>query len=195
MSEGYRSDAEPFGQHSYTGYSASVVATVAPAAHVASSPYDDNTATMSVLNLSRRAHSPYEVSSGTGSGAASGTDDEVCESTPSSDCNNSLPLKLRHKSHLGDKDAATALLALQHIKQEPGSRASPPWDGEGSSDERDSGISIGTAEWPMTRKAIIQPSPTSSDKEENIHLKTKLARLENDLATIKTMMAATAAAQ
>lgn len=61
---------------------------------------------------------------------------------------NCLPLKLRHKTHLGDKDvAATALLSLQAIKQEPGSsRASPPWDAEGSSDERDSGISLG-AEW------------------------------------------------
>lgn len=63
-------------------------------------------------------------------------------------------MKLRHKSHLGDKDAATALLALQHIKQEPNSRLSPQWDGEGSigsSDERDSGISIGTAEWGIQR--------------------------------------------
>lgn len=78
------------------------------------------------------------------------------ENQPLSDTNNSLPLKLRHKSHLGDKDAATALLALQHIKQEPNSRLSPPWDkawgdGEGSSDERDSGISIGTAEWGIQR--------------------------------------------
>lgn len=63
-----------------------------------------------------------------------------------------MPLKLRHKSHLGDKDAATALLALQHIKQEPNSRLSPPWDGEGSSDERDSGISIGTAEWGIQQR-------------------------------------------
>lgn len=62
-----------------------------------------------------------------------------------------MPLKLRHKSHLGDKDAASALLALQNIKQEPNSRLSPPWDGEGSSDERDSGISIGTAEWGLQR--------------------------------------------
>lgn len=72
-----------------------------------------------------------------------------------------MPLKLRHKSHLGDKDAATALLALQHIKQEPNSRLSPPWDGEGSSDERDSGISIGTAEWG------IQRSYPLNDRSEN----------------------------
>lgn len=63
------------------------------------------------------------------------------------EANNSLPLKLRHKQHpLGDKDAANTLLSLQHIKQEPGnsSRCSPPYDGEGSSDERDSGISLGS---------------------------------------------------
>lgn len=139
-----------------------------------------------------------------------------------SDTNNSLPLKLRHKSHLGDKDAATALLALQHIKQEPNSRLSPPWDGEGSSDERDSGISIGTSEWGIQRKIIIPSSVgisgigaafgnltanlssvrapvmchleinSSSDegnmKEENVHLKTQIARLESEVASIKNMM-------
>lgn len=168
-----------------------------------SSPYDTNNCNGNVLNLSRRgggATSPYEMSSGTGSGAASG-DDEQCDTTPSSinDINNSLPLKLRHKSHLGDKDAATALLALQHIKQEPNSRASPPWDGEGSSDERDSGISIGT-EWTLHQRKIIVPT---SDKEENIHLKSQIARLESEVANIKNMMilnttagtGATAAAQ
>lgn len=159
-----------------------------------------------------------------------------------------MPLKLRHKSHLGDKDAATALLALQHIKQEPNSRLSPPWDGEGSSDERDSGISIGTAEWGIQRKIIIPSSVgigaaidlcsvgvvggltmgsvlgvndnsanrddinhrfgeqksfcapvmchleinSNSDegnmKEENVHLKTQIARLESEVASIKNMM-------
>ncbi|VVC38542.1 WD40/YVTN repeat-like-containing domain,Basic-leucine zipper domain, partial [Cinara cedri] len=69
---------------------------------------------------------------------------------------NCLPHKLRHKTHLGDKDmAATALLSLQAIKQEPGisSRASPPWDAEGSSDERDSGISLG-AEWGVRPSSV-----------------------------------------
>lgn len=177
---------------------------------------------------------------------------------------------------MGDKDAATALLALQHIKQEPNSRLSPPWDGEGSSDERDSGISIGTAEWgiqrtyplndrtepgqiplnirSMTAKTFTIPSTvgingigaaignlaanlssvgvmggltmgsvlTSSDrdernhrfgndqksfrtpvmchleinsntdegnvKEENVHLKSQIARLESEVASIKNMM-------
>lgn len=80
---------------------------------------------------------------------------------------NCLPHKLRHKSHLGDKDvAATALLSLQAIKQEPGinSRASPPWDAEGSSDERDSGISLG-AEWgvrPSSVAAAMAGCPTTA---------------------------------
>lgn len=152
----------------------------------------------SVLNLSRRAHSPYEVSSG-GSVASVDEDHDTHENT-----NNSLPLKLRHKSHLGDKDAATALLALHNIKQEPNPRLSPPWDGEGSSDERDSGISIGAPEWTATiqRKIIVPTEPSLQDKEEeNIHLKSQLARLESEVATIKNMMilntsnGATAAAQ
>jgi len=155
----------------------------------------------SVLNLSRRAHSPYEVSSG-GSVASSVEDDHDSHADQQ---NNSLPLKLRHKSHLGDKDAATALLALHNIKQEPNPRASPPWDGEGSSDERDSGISIGAPDWTATiqRKIIVntETAAMQDKEEENIHLKSQLARLESEVATIKNMMilnannGATAAAQ
>lgn len=143
------------------------------------------------------------------------------------DINNSLPLKLRHKSHLGDKDAATALLALhQHIKQEPNVRMSPPWDGEGSSDERDSGISIDAGEWTATathaRKMVAERTAAAvvavalsnnnnnsssvaannvvigggNEKEENIHLKSQIARLESEVATIKNMMIlSTSAAQ
>lgn len=216
----------------------------------------DDDASTNVLNLSRRRNgkgdimrnsivggsgptSPYEISSGAGSSTASGDDEQCCDNQPLNDTNNSLPLKLRHKSHLGDKDAATALLALQHIKQEPNLRLSPPWDGEGSSDERDSGISIGAAEWAIQRK-IMLPNPVSigaisgiggigaaignlaanlssvgvvggltmgsmgsvlgvnnnnnninsnnSAKEENIHLKTQIARLESEVASIKNMM-------
>jgi hypothetical protein len=197
-----------------------------------------------VLNLSRRgttisrnvemitrqgAASPYEVSSGTGSGEDEHLD---CENSGLVvDQHNSLPLKLRHKSHLGDKDAATALLALHNIKQEPNLRESPPsWDGEGSSDERDSGISsLGTGDWTSlqalqaTRKIVAAAAAASAavsslendnlqnhtnvqgtnhlDKdEENIHLKSQLARLESEVATIKNMMclntnSGTAAAQ
>lgn len=128
----------------------------------------------SVLNLSRsrshsrsRAPSPYELSSGSG--------DENSVPVTLIAPNNSLPHKLRHKSHLGDKDvAATALLSLQNIKQEPGARASPPWDAEGSSDERDSGISLG-AEW-----AVGAP--------DDSHLKSEVARLASEVANLKSIL-------
>ncbi|KAI5636468.1 basic region leucine zipper domain-containing protein [Phthorimaea operculella] len=128
----------------------------------------------SVLNLSRsrRAPSPYELSSLSGSG------DETAEQY-APDQHNGLPLKLRHKSHLGDKDVASALLSLQHIKQEPGPRSSPSWDGEGSSDERDSGISLG---------AEYRPQEGRLNEEEDAHLKAELARLATEVATLKNMM-------
>ena len=168
---------------------------------ITSSPssINDHCGSENVLNLSRRVASPYDVSSEPGSGIASG-DDEHERDQMNNDCNNSLPLKLRHKSHLGDKDAATALLALQHIKQEPNLRSSPrSWDGgDGSSDERDSGISIcGAPDWTATlqqKLAVVQvqnqPTPVImvNKEEENIHLKSQLARLESEVATIKNMM-------
>ncbi|XP_077297170.1 nuclear factor interleukin-3-regulated vrille [Arctopsyche grandis] len=138
----------------------------------------------SVLNLSRsrRAPSPYEVSSLSGSG------DEHCDSGVygQNEPNNSLPLKLRHKSHLGDRDVAGALLALQHIKQEPGLRASPPWDGEGSSDERDSGISLGHEY--QRRPAMASSTMTAPEPEDDAHLKAELARLATEVASLKNMM-------
>lgn len=129
----------------------------------------------SVLNLSRsrRAPSPYELSSLSGSG-----DENTEQYAPENNC---LPLKLRHKSHLGDKDVASALLSLQHIKQEPGPRSSPSWDGEGSSDERDSGISLGAEYRPQ------RPEDRLGD-EEDAHLKAELARLATEVATLKNMM-------
>nr|CAD7202786.1 unnamed protein product [Timema douglasi] len=110
---------------------------------------------------------------------------------------NSLPHKLRHKSHLGDKDAATALLSLQNIKQEPGPRASPPWDAEGSSDERDSGISLGV-EWSTipgpTSSAQLHPRPVSLGSGEALEcgddsqLKSELARLASEVANLKSIL-------
>lgn len=98
-------------------------------------------------------------------------------SNVSLDHNNSLPLKLRHKTHfIGDKEsAATALLALHNIKQEPnGVSSSPVYDGENSSDERDSGISIGHSnnvngtDWSNTqRKIIVNGSTASGNPHEN----------------------------
>lgn len=93
----------------------------------------------------------------------------------SNDHNNSLPLKLRHKTHfIGDKEsAATALLALHNIKQEPnGISNSPVWDGENSSDERDSGISIGHSnvngsDWTnIQRKIIVNATAASANPLE-----------------------------
>lgn len=127
---------------------------------------------------------------------------------------NSLPLKLRHKTHfLGEKEsAATALLALHNIKQEPSavSHGSPVWDGENSSDERDSGISIEhrevnhPSEWSnIQRKIIVNAAAAPENFEQfntlivsnqraetdnNIHLKSHLARLESEIHTIKNMM-------
>lgn len=69
------------------------------------------------------------------------SDPELLRRSPESGM--SLPHKLRHKSHLGDKDAAAhSLLALQAIKSEPNDhQQDPAEDSVGSSDERDSGIS------------------------------------------------------
>nr|WJN01329.1 vrille protein [Pachycrepoideus vindemmiae] len=136
--------------------------------------------TSSALNLSRgrRAQSPFELSSGSG--------DESVQMTSSPTllaqgvgAGNSLPHKLRHKSRIGDKDAASALLALQGIKQEPGPRASPPWDNEGSSDERDSGISLG-AEW-------TGPSVSNMPESER-EVKSRLDRLASEVASLQSIL-------
>lgn len=147
------------------------------------------------------------------------TSNASAASNISNDHNNSLPLKLRHKTHfIGDKEsAATALLALHNIKQEPsGISNSPVWDGENSSDERDSGISIGHSnnvngsDWSnIQRKIIVSASSASAEPFESfnpnlttllvgdqrvgaergdIHLKSHLARLESEIHTIKNMM-------
>lgn len=156
----------------------------------ASVHYESN----NVLNLSRsrsRAQSPFEVSSNSG--------DESVPVALTSEANNSLPLKLRHKSHLGDKDAASALLSLQNIKQEPGPRASPPWDGEGSSDERDSGISLG-AEWTATQaaatlqtlqkqselKAMQEAADGNAASKER--LQSEIVRLSSELEDLKSRL-------
>ncbi|XP_030383043.1 uncharacterized protein LOC115630567 isoform X2 [Scaptodrosophila lebanonensis] len=168
------------------------------------------------------------LSSASSSGAVSGDDDQEADVDPvshhaplprplvhnspphsstgcgngnGSDANNCLPLKLRHKSHLGDKDAAaTALLSLQHIKQEPScNRASPPaWNdgGDNSSDERDSGISIASAEWTAQfQRKLLAPKDVGgaavvpvSNAERDQMLKTQLERLESEVASIKSLM-------
>ncbi|KOX68987.1 Nuclear factor interleukin-3-regulated protein [Melipona quadrifasciata] len=132
--------------------------------------------TTSALNLSRgrRAQSPFELSSGSGDEGP-----QLVVSSQNPAANNSLPHKLRHKSRIGDKDAASALLALQGIKQEPGPRASPPWDNEGSSDERDSGISLG-AEW-------TGPSVSTVPESER-EVKSRLDRLASEVASLQSIL-------
>lgn len=132
--------------------------------------------TTSALNLSRgrRAQSPFELSSGSGDEGP-----QLVVSSQNPAANNSLPHKLRHKSRIGDKDAASALLALQGIKQEPGPRASPPWDNEGSSDERDSGISLG-AEWTG--------STVSTVPENEREVKSRLDRLASEVASLQSIL-------
>ncbi|CAH1120981.1 unnamed protein product [Ceutorhynchus assimilis] len=140
-----------------------------------------------VLNLSARrprdSPSPYELSS------TSGDEGPPIQPAPA-EPNNSLPLKLRHKSHLGDKDAATALLQLHNIKQEP-SRASPPWDGEGSSDERDSGISLG-AEWTASQAAAtlqsLQKSSQNTQEPKSHPLHSEIVRLTSEVEQLKSLM-------
>ncbi|XP_066247590.1 NFIL3 like protein isoform X1 [Euwallacea similis] len=140
------------------------------------------------LNLSARrpksSPSPFELSSTSG-------DEGPPIQPPPTEPNNSLPLKLRHKSHLGDKDAATALLALHNIKQEP-SRASPPWDGEGSSDERDSGISLG-AEWTASQAAAtlqsLQKGSQNPQEPKTPHpLHSEIVRLTTEVEQLKSLM-------
>ncbi|KAF7278818.1 nuclear factor interleukin-3-regulated vrille isoform X2 [Rhynchophorus ferrugineus] len=141
------------------------------------------------LNLSARrprsSPSPFELSS------TSGDEGPPVQPIPA-EPNNSLPLKLRHKSHLGDKDAATALLALHNIKQEP-ARASPPWDGEGSSDERDSGISLG-AEWSATQAAaatlqsLQQGSQNPQEPKTQHPFHSEIVRLTTEVEQLKSLM-------
>ncbi|CAH1153404.1 unnamed protein product [Phaedon cochleariae] len=159
--------------------------------HHPSMQYDSDNA----LNLSRsrsRVQSPFEVSSNSG-------DESAPIVLTTNEPNNSLPLKLRHKSHLGDKDAASALLSLQNIKQEPGPRASPPWDGEGSSDERDSGISLG-AEWTATAAAAatlqtlkqsqhqVMQDASHGDNTAKHRLHSELARISTEVEHLKSMI-------
>lgn len=177
----------PYHYHHYH-HAAEAAAAVAVAASTADD-YEQN-----ALNLSNRARarSPYDVSSG---GEEAGTPPPATSGAPAASAaaaaaaadssNNSLPLKLRHKSHLGDKDqAASALLALHNIKQEAqhvpaGSNgrhsSTPPWDGEGSSDERDSGISLG-AEW----------TPAPADNKQRLH--SEIARLSTEVANLKSLV-------
>ncbi|XP_069946265.1 nuclear factor interleukin-3-regulated protein-like isoform X2 [Cherax quadricarinatus] len=94
----------------------------------------------SALNLSSRASSHSPHSPATSHMDFSPSDPELSRRSPEAP-GMSLPHKLRHKSHLGDKDAAQSLLALQAIKSEPSEhQQEAAEDSVGSSDERDSAI-------------------------------------------------------
>lgn len=188
-------------QQQHQHHEAAALAAAAAAAAVAAAGGGAATSPVSyeqnALNLSSRtrARSPYDASSGEDvppSPPPVAATQPPAASAAADSSNNSLPLKLRHKSHLGDKDqAASALLALHNIKQEPvqvqlvvptqsgaaSSRASstPPWDGEGSSDERDSGISLG-AEW----------APASHENKQRLH--SEIARLSTEVANLKSLV-------
>ncbi|KYM89061.1 Nuclear factor interleukin-3-regulated protein [Atta colombica] len=74
--------------------------------------------TTSALNLSsrgRRAQSPFELSSGSGDEAGP---QMVVGSQNNPAANNSLPHKLRHKSRIGDKDAAKVKMKLDRLASE-----------------------------------------------------------------------------
>ncbi|KAM7351976.1 nuclear factor interleukin-3-regulated vrille isoform 2-T2 [Cochliomyia hominivorax] len=206
---------------SVTSTSARANASVLNLSRRASTPTNYENMLSSTTSSSRLS----SMSSASSSGAVSGDDDHEADnempeesnehnlastttSPLSTDSNNCLPLKLRHKSHLGDKDAAAnALLALQHIKQEPISNrvSSPTWadnSGDNSSDERDSGISIPSPEWAaqFQRKVLVSGKEactasavvTVSATEREHILKSQLARLESEVANIKNMMIYTA---
>lgn len=155
----------------------------------------------SVLNLScDRSHSqaspppcPYPCENSCESGEEGPQPLPLTLSPVAAGPNNSLPHKLRHKSRRGEKDVASALLALQTIKQEPGPLSSPPWDGEGSSDERDSGISLG-GEW-VTHPDQHPGSPDQEHDREEVEvssnderMKSELARLASEVANLKSFL-------
>lgn len=84
-----------------------------------------------------------------------------------------LPHKLRHKSHLGEKDLPIfPFVVVSHAlkRESQGSPPCHPWDhdesestnsGSGSSDERDSGISVNGEGPEKFTSSFRQPSPLS----------------------------------
>ncbi|CAL8077844.1 unnamed protein product [Orchesella dallaii] len=126
-----------------------------------------------------------------------------------------LPHKLRHKSHLGEKELPPYPYVAHGLKQE--SQVSPPctpWDhdeitssGSGSSDERDSGISIngdGSEKYltenrqpgetkdsgsaPQRKRGKKRLMEESVLETENCQLKSELARLATEVACLKNFL-------
>ncbi|XP_076067565.1 nuclear factor interleukin-3-regulated vrille isoform X2 [Oratosquilla oratoria] len=126
------------------------------------------------------------------------SDPELARRSPlSNEAGSSLPHKLRHKSHLGDKDAAHSLLALYGIKSEPREAPIEVEDCVGSGDERDSGICM-TSDYSKNGNSSSSSSCSSSSNSstknddvlefENSHLRSELERLASEVATLKYML-------
>jgi len=177
----------------------------------------------SALNLSARTSSSSSSSHSPASPAPSTmdyspSDPELLRRSPVGDAGgSSLPHKLRHKSHLGDKDAAAqSLLALHGIKTEPhDGQHEAADDSPASSDERDSGISYASSSPDYHRGADNSaaspagsrgcqasqyphqnqhhtPHHTQAEQDptleyENTHLRSELERLASEVATLKYM--------
>lgn len=136
----------------------------------------------SALNLSTHTSTSHSPLSPTTSHMeySPASEPELCRRSPIGEAGSSLPHKLRHKSHLGDKDAAQSLLALQGIKTEPHDlHHEAAEDSVGSSDERDSGISYSSSSScdyhrssensssPPTGCLMTEPSITSSSNNRH----------------------------
>ncbi|XP_069991089.1 nuclear factor interleukin-3-regulated protein-like [Penaeus vannamei] len=121
------------------------------------------------LNLSARTSTSSSSHSPSSHMDYSPSDVELSRRSPVSEAGSSLPHKLRHKSHLGDKDAAQSLLALHGIKTEPhDAHHEAAEDSVGSSDERDSGISYSSSS-PCSdyhRTSDTSSSPISNSRTQ-----------------------------
>lgn len=128
-------------------------------------------------------------------------DVEMSRHSPiSAETGSCLPHKLRHKTHLGEKDAAQSLLALHGIKSEP--RDHFHEDDSASSDERDSAIGLSSSSssphnYPngsSSNPGPFAPSERlcrSSNEEleyENANLRSQLEHLASEVANIKCML-------
>lgn len=154
----------------------------------------------SALNLSRTATSQLPTCQ-TSSRMEYSSSDSDSRRSPVGDVGSCLPHKLRHKTHLGDKDtAAHSLLALQGIKSEPRDIPLEVDDTIGSSDEHDSGISYSSSsssDYYQSRSSSNTQSFTSSSSSssgsddmeyENSTLRSEVERLASELANIKYML-------
>lgn len=144
-----------------------------------------------VLNLSRNRGKVKSRHKSVSSNSPRDSDNEESVHVPiifsvnSTSNNSGLPHKLRHKIHLNEKD----IPPVQSIKQEPEARATPPWDTEGSSDERDSGISLGQ-DWGVIRQNIASPPSTAAPIEtpHDSRLQSEVARLVSEVENLKNYL-------